>query len=291
MQEKTPTIPVDPMLATEQSEAQNDLTGALETQTQGDMASLMARYGTQLAMIAPASAPAISSTAASARQSRRTPPGVLDCISRLVAAKKIDQQQADFARKIYRGIVDDDALNTYAAQREGFAALKTAEAMAKDAANKKIELAQSTEIYNSLSERMKAHPDSQKAGFAGMWDRDIRAAAGPNRENVTSLRDANYMPQLAAKMHAATDAYEFKAGGLTQDTAGIRQMVGEVFGVKTGNKIAETAAKGWSDMVEFGTKTAKDLGKIFYTDKDWRLSSSGRARASRRPAPSRSSPT
>jgi hypothetical protein len=49
------------MLATEQSEAQNDLTGALQTKTQGDMASLMARYGTQLAMIAPPAAPAVSS--------------------------------------------------------------------------------------------------------------------------------------------------------------------------------------------------------------------------------------
>lgn len=197
---------------------------------------------------------------------------VINCIASLVANKKINQEQADFARKIYRGIVDDGALkNMNAAQREGFAALKTAEAMAKDAANKKIELAQSTEIYNQLSDRVKAHPDSQKAGFAGLWDRDIRAAAGPNRENVTSLRDANYMPQLAAKMHAATDAYESKAGGLTQDTAGIRQMIGETFGVKTGNKIAETAAKGWNDMVDFGTKTAKDLGKIFDTDKDWRL--------------------
>lgn len=46
----TPTLPVDPNLANEQATAQNDLVGALQTQTQGDMASLMARYGTHLAM-------------------------------------------------------------------------------------------------------------------------------------------------------------------------------------------------------------------------------------------------
>lgn len=46
----TPTLPVDPNLATEQDRAQNDLVGALQTQTQGDMASLMARYGAHLAM-------------------------------------------------------------------------------------------------------------------------------------------------------------------------------------------------------------------------------------------------
>lgn len=48
--EAAPTLPVDPNLQTEQAQAQNDLVGALQTQTQGDMASLMARYGTHLAL-------------------------------------------------------------------------------------------------------------------------------------------------------------------------------------------------------------------------------------------------
>jgi hypothetical protein len=58
-------LPLDPALATEQAQAQNDLVGALQTQTQGDMASLMARYGTHLALagvdgLTPATSPAIS---------------------------------------------------------------------------------------------------------------------------------------------------------------------------------------------------------------------------------------
>jgi hypothetical protein len=47
---EAPKIPTDPNLATEQAQAQNDLIGSLQTKTQGDMSSLMARYGTQLAM-------------------------------------------------------------------------------------------------------------------------------------------------------------------------------------------------------------------------------------------------
>ena len=42
--------PVDPNLAVEQQQAQQGLISSLQTQTQGDMASLMARYGTQLAI-------------------------------------------------------------------------------------------------------------------------------------------------------------------------------------------------------------------------------------------------
>ena len=44
-----PPTPPDPNLAAEQQQAQNDLVAGLQKQTQGDMASLMARYGTQLA--------------------------------------------------------------------------------------------------------------------------------------------------------------------------------------------------------------------------------------------------
>ena len=50
MKESSPTIPIDPNLQQEQQQAQSDLVSGLQTQTQGDMSSLMARYGTQLAM-------------------------------------------------------------------------------------------------------------------------------------------------------------------------------------------------------------------------------------------------
>jgi hypothetical protein len=38
------------MLQAEQAQAQHNLISSLQTQTQGDMASLMARYGSQLAL-------------------------------------------------------------------------------------------------------------------------------------------------------------------------------------------------------------------------------------------------
>src|ERR1700733_7082171 len=46
---QTPSVPTDPNLTAEQQQAQNELVASLQTQTQGDMASLMARYGTHLA--------------------------------------------------------------------------------------------------------------------------------------------------------------------------------------------------------------------------------------------------
>ena len=45
-----PPPPTDPYLASEQQAAQNSLVEGMKTQTQGDMASLMSRYGTMLAL-------------------------------------------------------------------------------------------------------------------------------------------------------------------------------------------------------------------------------------------------
>ena len=56
----TPKIPVDPMLQQEQQQAQNSLVTQLQTQSQGDMAALMARYGTQLAIAGGTTSPLVS---------------------------------------------------------------------------------------------------------------------------------------------------------------------------------------------------------------------------------------
>ena len=50
MNADAPQLPADPNLAQEQQQAQQDLVGGLQAQTQADMASLMQRYGTHLAL-------------------------------------------------------------------------------------------------------------------------------------------------------------------------------------------------------------------------------------------------
>jgi len=48
------------MLKQEQAQAQDSLANQLQTQTQGDSASLMARYGTQLAVAGGTTSPLVS---------------------------------------------------------------------------------------------------------------------------------------------------------------------------------------------------------------------------------------
>jgi hypothetical protein len=49
-QDQSPPLPVDSNLAAEQQQAQTNLMSSLQGEAQGDTASLMARYGTRLAM-------------------------------------------------------------------------------------------------------------------------------------------------------------------------------------------------------------------------------------------------
>ena len=49
-QPQAPALAVDPNLAAEQAQAQKTLVDNLQVQAQGDTASLMARYGTRLAL-------------------------------------------------------------------------------------------------------------------------------------------------------------------------------------------------------------------------------------------------
>lgn len=45
-----PPLPIDPNLAAEQTQAQNQLVQSLQTEAAGDTSQLMAQYGTKLAM-------------------------------------------------------------------------------------------------------------------------------------------------------------------------------------------------------------------------------------------------
>ena len=59
-----PAPPADPNLQAEQDRAQADLVKSLQGQASGDMASLMARYGTQLALAGTAGGSPLAPSAA-----------------------------------------------------------------------------------------------------------------------------------------------------------------------------------------------------------------------------------
>ena len=193
------------------------------------------------------------------------------CLSSLLKRGKISRTQHDDAKALYNRVLNDDLFrNMDQATKEAYAAYKTAEIMEQAAKDAKVELAKRAVLYNGNLDRITAHPNGPIAGFMGLYDRDIRNAAG-ERVNVSSLERENYLPQIAQRLHSMDDAYRSTMGGLKQNVGGIRNMVREVFGQKTGDGIAADAAKGWKAATDWATQTAKNLGKAFDTAEDWRL--------------------
>jgi len=196
---------------------------------------------------------------------------VLRCIANLLEKGKITEREARDAEAIYRGVLSDDLLNqTDRASAEAYAATKTAEILMESARARKLELARSNAIYTENAARIAQHPNGPVAGYMGLFDRDVRNAAG-DRVNVSSLEKEFYQPQLARKMHDFDSAYRSSMAGLKQDTTGVRNMIRELFGAKTGDGTAEAAAKGWNNAIEFATTKAKQFGRAFQTSDEWRL--------------------
>lgn len=195
---------------------------------------------------------------------------VLDCLTRLVKAGKISQRAADDAKAIHDGMLNGDLLRDMdAATADAYAALKTAEVLEQSAAAKKLELARRVTMFNQNVERINAHPDGPVAGFMALYDRDIRNRAG-DRINVSAVKE-DYLGQFAQKMHTFDEAYQPKAAGLSQDTKGIRDMIRESFGAKTGNQIAAKAAQEWKTATDWAVDKAAKLGRAFTPSDDWRI--------------------
>jgi hypothetical protein len=124
---------------------------------------------------------------------------IANCLSKLVSAGKISQQQADDARALHDRILNDDLLRDMGqAEREGYAAKRTAEIMDEAAKLKKTELAFKVNRWIENTARVDAHPNGPMAGVMGLFDRDFRNAPGENRVNATSLERDVYRPTTAA---------------------------------------------------------------------------------------------
>jgi hypothetical protein len=69
MEQKQPQLATDPNLATEQAQAQDTLVKNLQVQAEGDTASLMARFGTRMALANAGMTPGTPAAAPFARAS------------------------------------------------------------------------------------------------------------------------------------------------------------------------------------------------------------------------------
>lgn len=192
---------------------------------------------------------------------------IRDCLDKLVKSKAITRDAADRADALWRRYQNKFSLDLPPAEVDAAAALEAARAMQATTRQKKHSVATQVLRQTEAERSQISHPFGPAAGGMAVLTRDIYRTGGQN----VDTRAKSIYEMLASKFNAGMEAYKSTAAGLKQDTVGVRNMVGELFGVDTGDVVAKAAAKGWIDATDWAVKRVQSAGKIFEEMEGWRL--------------------
>lgn len=177
-----------------------------------------------------------------------------DCLVRAVRARKITQQQAERIRKL-AGESEHDTL-------------RFLESFIQDTQEKqRITHLQTIATKRNLAD-IEAHPAGKGRGVLALLVRDIKGEAPYS--NV-DYRGKSILAELYGRFADAMDRYRSKNLGFSQDTAGVKSMVKELFGEATSDADAAAFAKMWSQTADAARVRFNVAGGNIPKRKDWGL--------------------
>lgn len=197
---------------------------------------------------------------------------IANCLTKLVAAKRITQKQADDALALHEGIQGRLYPTMGPASAEAASALEAARAMAESAKERKLLAAKQAIRKAEIADRIARHPKGKAAGLMSVLVRDNWEAGAQMGDalNIESHAEG-VTKKLLRFIDGAMAPYQSKLAGLRQDTESIWNVVDELFGVDTGDTAAKAAAKGFADATKYAVDRVKRGGKPLSVLEDWRL--------------------
>ncbi|MDI7862528.1 hypothetical protein MRS76_11205 [Rhizobiaceae bacterium n13] len=197
---------------------------------------------------------------------------IANCLTKLVAANRISQKQADDALALHEGIQGRLYPEMGPASAEAASALEAARVMAQAAQERKLMAAKQAIRQTDIATRMQLHPEGKTAGLMSALVRD-------NWEGGAQMGDAlnveshseGVTKRLLRLVDGAMKPYQSTLAGLRQDTQSIWNVVDELYGVDTGDTAAKAAAKGFADATKYAVDRVKNGGKPLSVLEDWRL--------------------
>jgi len=207
---------------------------------------------------------------------------VSDCIEKLIASGRITKAAGDSALDLHKRMEREFTREAPPASADVAAALATAKALRESAAAKVRNISAQVNAFQAGEQRLADHPMGKMAGIAGMITRDLWRDAkafgdlpaeslvkqGPNVEGKYKATVATLYQKFAAGMEAYKPGF---TGATERQLTGADNMIREIFGVETGDKVAKDAAKGWSEASIYAVTRAQQAGKIFTQLEDWRV--------------------
>jgi|GEM_PF-2508738 len=197
---------------------------------------------------------------------------IANCLTKLVAAKRITQKQADDALALHDGLQGRLYPNMGPTSAEAASALEAARVMAQAAQERKLMAAKQAIAYASALDRMEKHPAGKTVGLQSMLVRDnLEGGEATGTAIHIDGHSENVTKRLLGMMNGAMKPYSSRLAGLRQDTESIWNVVGELFGEDTGDDAAKAAATGWKQATEYAVARVKRAGKPLSVLEDWRL--------------------
>src|SRR4051812_45574068 len=165
---------------------------------------------------------------------------VRNCLDKLRKAGKITRAQADSADALWRRYQNKFSLDMPAAQADAAAALQAAREMLATSRAKKNSVALQVQRQTAAEQSAQSHPWGPAAGGMAVLTRDIYRLGGQNVDTrAQTLREI-----LFSKFNAGMEQYKSQLAGLKQNTAGGRQMGGEVFHGGSGGALSKAGGEG-----------------------------------------------
>lgn len=192
---------------------------------------------------------------------------VRNCIEKLVATKQISRSIGDQALALEGGLQQRLGERLGPTTAEAAAAAETARILAASIAERRMSLAKQAIAFAKAADHQAKHEKGAVAGLMSLMVRDVWGHGRVNVDTQTEVVEAG----LYRLFNDGIEALKSRAAGLSQNVAGARNLVRELFGEESGDEIAKAAAKGWQDATTEAVRRAKDAGRVFNALDDWRL--------------------
>lgn len=193
---------------------------------------------------------------------------VLKCVTNLVQTGKITKALGDEALALYERSKGEFSKNMGPAEAEAAAALATARSMEAGAKRLKNDVAKQAIAFANFERTMLEHPDGP---IAGVMDQLTQSLRSRGTRNVDSVRE-DIWNQMSAKFGDLMEKYSpGLLGASRQQIDSAKNIIREVFGVRTGDNTAAAAAKAFGEVRVYGEDRARSAGKNFEANENWRV--------------------
>lgn len=193
---------------------------------------------------------------------------IADCIVKLVQTGKITKAIGDEARALYERSKGEYQRDMGPASAEAAAGLAVARAMEAGAKRMKYDAAKQALGWANFERTALEHKDGV---IAGVMDQLTPSLRGRGTRNVDSVRE-DIWARLSSIFGKAMHDFEPGLLGTSREQIdSARNLIREIFGASTGDKIASSAGKAWGAVKDYAENRALAAGRKFEPNENWRV--------------------